>query len=415
MRVAMAPAAALLLLPLLAPAGRTCSAFSPRAASVSAPPRRRPWAGPTTTSSSSSSSSLASSSSPPAAGVDAGASPTADPPYVTTTAFDFSRPDDVGRFERIDDAIMGGISLSALRDVEGEDYASWRGVCRTDGGGFCGMRTLPFREALDVGDSDGIFLDLRLASDDEPDRRVWKASVRTDSTSRGEMVYQAEYRMPATSSTTGFGRVRIPFSDFVFVRGPRVVPDAPPLDTSGGIFQVGMTLSKFQINANTTTMEDFRDGFFDVNIRSIGFYTDGAADGAEGSADSSVSVEILSKKEIQKKKPVLLKVLLPLSKLFFSEQSNRRKIALKKLQQNRGISRIQAIKWGIKTKASAYGVLRALAMTTGIIAIDSFRIVLGQFLKLCLFYPLVALSRTIKFAKKKIFRMEVKELPSMSE
>ena len=282
-------------------------------------------------------------------------------------------------------------------------------------GGFCGMRTLPFREALDVGDSDGIFLDLRLASDDEPDRRVWKASVRTDSTSRGEMVYQAEYRMPATSSTTGFGRVRIPFSDFVFVRGPRVVPDAPPLDTSGGIFQVGMTLSKFQINANTTTMEDFRDGFFDVNIRSIGFYTDGAADGAEGSADSSVSVEILSKKEIQKKKPVLLKVLLPLSKLFFSEQSNRRKVALKKLQQNRGISRIQAIKWGIKTKASAYGVLRALAMTTGIIAIDSFRIVLGQFLKLCLFYPLVALSRTIKFAKKKIFRMEVKELPSMSE
>ena len=88
---------------------------------------------------------------------------------------------------------------------------------------------------------------------------------------------------------------------------------------------------------------------------------------------------------------------------------------MKKLQQNRGISRIQAIKWGIKTKASAYGVLRALAMTTGIIAIDSFRIVLGQFLKLCLFYPLVALSRTIKFAKKKIFRMEVKELPSMSE
>lgn len=48
--------------------------------------------------------------------------------------FDFSQNDTVESFERIDDAIMGGISTSALRNVPGESYASWSGVCRIDGG-----------------------------------------------------------------------------------------------------------------------------------------------------------------------------------------------------------------------------------------------------------------------------------------
>ena len=48
--------------------------------------------------------------------------------------FDFQQNDTVESFERIDDAIMGGISTSALRDVPGKPYASWSGVCRIDGG-----------------------------------------------------------------------------------------------------------------------------------------------------------------------------------------------------------------------------------------------------------------------------------------
>ena len=58
---------------------------------------------------------------------------------IVTPVFEFSkRTEDklksIDSFERIDDAIMGGISLSALKDVEGQPYASWSGVCRTDGG-----------------------------------------------------------------------------------------------------------------------------------------------------------------------------------------------------------------------------------------------------------------------------------------
>lgn len=51
-----------------------------------------------------------------------------------TPIFDFSQEGAVDSFERIDDAIMGGISTSALRVVPGEAYASWSGICRIDGG-----------------------------------------------------------------------------------------------------------------------------------------------------------------------------------------------------------------------------------------------------------------------------------------
>jgi len=59
-------------------------------------------------------------------------------PYQRNTVFDFTDVSNknisLDSFERIDDAIMGGISLSKLADVQGQDYVRWNGVCRTDGG-----------------------------------------------------------------------------------------------------------------------------------------------------------------------------------------------------------------------------------------------------------------------------------------
>lgn len=110
---------------------------------------------------------------------------------VTETLFDFSSPDkkkeSVESFERIDDAIMGGISTSVLRDVEGENYASWSGVCRTEGGGFCGCRSKAFFDPINVTLSDGIFIDCRLASDKDTEKRIWKLTVRTDK-ARGKLL-----------------------------------------------------------------------------------------------------------------------------------------------------------------------------------------------------------------------------------
>lgn len=138
---------------------------------------------------------------------------------ATTTfepVFDFRLNSTVERFERIDDAIMGGISTSALREVPGKPYASWSGVCRLDGGGFCGMRTLAFEEPLQVGDAAGFFLDCRLTSDDEPERRVWKMTTRSER-SRGEELYQAQFTIPK-NSTDAWARIMIPFSHFRLVR-----------------------------------------------------------------------------------------------------------------------------------------------------------------------------------------------------
>jgi hypothetical protein len=48
--------------------------------------------------------------------------------------FDFSTANAVDKFERLDDAIMGGISTSQVVNAKDQPYAKWFGVCRTDGG-----------------------------------------------------------------------------------------------------------------------------------------------------------------------------------------------------------------------------------------------------------------------------------------
>ena len=58
-----------------------------------------------------------------------------EPPFFQPV-FDFSDSarNETDRFERIDDVIMGGISSSTLRQLDGEPFARWSGVCREDGG-----------------------------------------------------------------------------------------------------------------------------------------------------------------------------------------------------------------------------------------------------------------------------------------
>lgn len=69
---------------------------------------------------------------------------------TTESIFDFSASTtidtEIDKMDRLDDAIMGGISTSSIQstvttsinDVP-ESYASWGGICRTDGGGYVPM------------------------------------------------------------------------------------------------------------------------------------------------------------------------------------------------------------------------------------------------------------------------------------
>jgi hypothetical protein len=260
-----------------------------------------------------------------------------------TPIFDFTSPlpgglkqKSISSFERIDDAIMGGISLSALTDVPSQPYASWSGVCRTDGGGFCGMRTLPFATPLDANGQDGVFLEVNLASDDEPEKRMWKVSLRSN-TSRGEMVFQAQFDLvkavnQAKLDNNDWARIQLPFDEFQLVRGPRLVVDGEKLDVSGGIFQIGMTLSKFKIAVYTIELEGFRPGFLYLHIQKIGFYKNKQDnDKVEGNNIAKVQLQIpdtLSKKEAESRCPLQVKILLPIAKIMCSEKANRRKSAM---------------------------------------------------------------------------------------
>ncbi len=355
---------------------------------------------------------------------------------------------------------MGGISTSCLRDVPTESYAIWSGICRTDGGGFCGLRTLPFdttdgslsRDVIDG--TDGVYVVCRLVSDDEPHRRVWKFTLRSEK-GRGEKVYQAEYDLGKAmddaaedvrrrrggernegaedddddiddDASVPFATVVIPYDDFRLVRGPRLVPDGPKLNVAtNGIYQLGMTLSKFKIGMNTTTIENFRDGYFELQLRSMGLYVDderrrrracdddGVDDAtsivvgdddangvvasrtsppiANAAGDAVVVPGTLSREESMRRRPLLLKIALTAIRLLFSERANRRRSAMKILRTRRGLTRYGAILFGMRYRRRAgsglFGLLSSMSVTARILGADALRTALTAAFRVGLVYP----------------------------
>ena len=314
-------------------------------------------------------------------------------------------------------------------------YASWSGVCRTDGGGFCGMRTLPFVEPLQVVDAmkeqqegegeevtttvgeaaKGLYVKCRLTSDNEPHRRVWKMTLRTD-TSRGELVYQSQFQLPESSSPPllldpsstqeqEWHTIQIPFDNFLQVRGPRVVPNGLELDLTKGLYQIGMTMSKFQLGLNTTEITNFRPGYFELQIQQIGLYYENdngdKKEVVQKIEDESKEIQTLTKGEMMKKRPLILKVLLTFSKILFSEKANRRKSAMNILRNKRNMTRTQAIMFGLRSRSKSVGLFRSVVKTMSIIAIDVFRTVSKKALTIGLVYPLRLVRGLVGFVKPK--------------
>lgn len=268
------------------------------------------------------------------------------------------------------------------------------------------MRTLPFAEPLNATSYDGVYVKASLASDEDAKRRIWKMTLRTDG-SRGEMVYQAPLDLgkamddviikKGEDDSEKWATILVPFDTFQLVRGPRLVPDGPKLDVSGGLYQVGLTMSKFMMASNTTELENFRPGFFEVHIQKVGFYTTNDASVGEG---TNVLPETLSKEEANKKRPLALKLLLPVAKIFFSEQANRRRSAMKILRQKRRLNRINAIILGIQLRRKNMGLISSIIKTCGILSVDSFRAVIGSVLRILLVYPLNFARVFIRNVKK---------------
>ena len=235
-------------------------------------------------------------------------------------------------WERIDDVVMGGVSSSKI--IVSDKGAEWRGIVRTDGGGFCGTRTAALDAPLDLSTADGVYVDAVLTSDADVSRRAWKLTLRTVA-SRSEIVYSAEWA-PRGPDGVG-GPTFVPFSDFKLVRGPRVVEGAPPLNATqcANVYGFGLTLSRFgAASVNMTEVQNFRDGPFAVKLNAVGVY------GAE-----KVDVPAIGK-NVQESKPnsagspmksnglvlgLALTVLRPIASLVFSEEGRRRRQARKML------------------------------------------------------------------------------------
>jgi len=271
---------------------------------------------------------------------------------------DAERAEAVDRFERIDDVIMGGVSKSML--VEGDGCASWRGLVRTEGGGFCGQRTRAFATPLNASGQDGLYILSRLASDDEPGRRVWKLSLRTRE-GRGEVVYQAPFQPSAGADPT---EVFVPFTDFQLVRGPVAVPGAPRISSVDELYQLGFTCSKFIIGPSMMGLDNFRNGSFQLDIHELGLYADRPAQGAQDEVEGAYTApDALSPQEAQRSRPLMERVLTPVFRSVFSETKRRRKRAGQLLKE-RGATRAQMVRMGWSLKRLRGQSLPSAALQT---------------------------------------------------
>ena len=156
----------------------------------------------------------------------------------------------------------------------------------------------------------------QLTSDQEPERRVWKITTRSEQ-SRGEKLYQATYTLPKASfdDWSQVIPITVPFTDFKLVSGPKMVVYGDALNVTGGLYQIGLSLGKFQIAQNMTQLENFRAGFFELQVKEIGIY--------KRQAESALTINspaTLTKEEMEKKRPLVLKLILPIAKTVFSEK-----------------------------------------------------------------------------------------------
>lgn len=280
-------------------------------------------------------------------------------------------------FERIDDVIMGGLSTSRMELAEA-GFASWRGLVRTDGGGFCGQRTRTFETPLNLSGAKGIYITCRLASDDDVARRAWKLALRTDA-SRGEVVYQAPFVPPPGGDLQ---TIYVPFSDFRLVRGPVAVPDAAPLTASGveAVYQLGFTASKFVIGERMTPLDGFRNGSFQLDIGELGAYAEGLDTASRARFEgTAVAPAALPEAEARRRRPFVEKLLRPVFRALFSEERRRKKRAAKLLTE-RGASKIQlsSMGWRFKRNLRGYSLAGTLLRTSR----DAFAAAFG-FLLVC--------------------------------
>jgi hypothetical protein len=135
---------------------------------------------------------------------------------MTHSVFRFDTPGSVSGWRAIDDAVMGGISSSAISYVPGNGAVFSGFVSLANNGGFASVRSPSFAA---LGDGGAFMLTVR------GDGKRYKFSVRTDAAFDG-VSHQAAFQPPPGEWVV----VRLAAADFLPKWRGRIVDNAPPLD-----------------------------------------------------------------------------------------------------------------------------------------------------------------------------------------
>lgn len=173
--------------------------------------------------------------------------------------FDFTNPSDDLRniWGAVDDVVMGGVSQSDIRLMDGT--ASFVGnVSTRNSGGFASVRTRNFEPPFNLTDYEGVELRVR------GDGKRYKFIIRTESKWDGTAY---SYSLDTTSNS--WISVRIPFAELIPVFRAKSLKDAPPIDTSS-ICSLQLMLSKFEYDGELNPK--FSPGGFALQLESIKAY-----------------------------------------------------------------------------------------------------------------------------------------------
>jgi uncharacterized protein YbjT (DUF2867 family) len=173
--------------------------------------------------------------------------------------FDFSQPSEQLKqiWGVVDDVVMGGVSQSDIRFVEGTALFAGN-VSTANSGGFASVRTRNFDPPLNLAGCEGVTLRVR------GDGKRYKFFIRTESRWDG-VAYSYSFDTVANEWID----VRVPFNKLTPVFRAKTLTECPPIDPSK-ICSLQLMLSKFEYNGELNPK--FSPGGFALQVEAIAAY-----------------------------------------------------------------------------------------------------------------------------------------------
>lgn len=183
----------------------------------------------------------------------------ANVPSDEKLVFDFTHPSAEMKqiWGAVDDVVMGGVSQSEIRFVEGTALFAGN-VSTANSGGFASVRTKNFEPPLNLSGYDGIKLRVR------GDGKRYKCFIRTETKWDG-----TAYSYSFDTVSNSWIDVCIPFNDLTAVFRAKTLNDAPAIDASQ-IASFQLMLSKFEYDGELNPK--FTPGGFALQVESIKAY-----------------------------------------------------------------------------------------------------------------------------------------------